>query len=181
VLFGLKLQDNDGNVSMLADLNQHPATTDNCSTNCLSKTLDTAQPWRYGRMQIVNALGSEQSNLPVQLKAEYWNSQQFVPHTSDNCSPVTASRLLVTAGSQPTLTVSGTATSLKNGSSAAFDLLLSPPGIESRYPLQYQLSDYPWLQYDWDPSNTQLLENPQAEAVFGGFRGNNRQIFWREN
>lgn len=186
--FGLTLSDNDGNVSVLAGLNQHPATTnntanDNCAdlSNCLSKTLDVAKPWRYGRLQIVNALGSEQSNLPVQLKAEYWNGQQFVPNTLDKCSPVAPARLLVTAGSNPELTVTGNPTTLSNGSSAAFDLLLSPPGVESRYRLQYQLSDYPWLQFDWDPTNSVPLENPSGEAVFGGFRGNNRQIFWREN
>jgi len=183
VLFGLTLQDNDGQVSLLAGLDQRTNTVGDCVSagNCLSKTLASAQPWRYGRLQIVNALGSEQSNLPVQLKAEYWNGQQFVPHPADNCSPVQPSRLLVTAGAQPALTVSGNNSLLQNGNSAAFDLLLSAPGVESRYPLQYQLSDYPWLQFDWVPDNTQPLENPQGEAVFGGFRGNNRQIFWREN
>lgn len=185
VLFGLQLQDNDGNTSVLAGLDQRANTSGVCggALPCLSKTLGVAKPWRYGRLQIVNALGSEQSNLPVQLKAEYWNGQQFVPHTADNCSPVEPSRLQLTPGSQPVLTVSGAApnTMLTNGSSKAFDLLLSAPGVESRYPLLYQLNDYPWLQYDWDPNNTQLLENPTGEAVFGGFRGNNRQIFWREN
>jgi hypothetical protein len=183
VLFGLTLQDNDGNVSVLSGLDQRVDSTGNCvaAANCLSKTLDQARPWRYGRMQVVNALGSEQSNLPVQLKAEYWSGQQFVLHAADNCSPVAPSRLVLTAGSQPVLTVSGSNKTLNNGSTTAFDLLLSAPGVQSRYPLTYQLNDYPWLQFDWDPNNAQLLENPQGEVVFGGFRGNNRQIFWREN
>lgn len=182
VLFGLQLQDNDGNVSKLAGLDQLTTAAGICSgTACLSKVIHPETKWRYGRLQIVNALGSEQSNLPVQLKAEYWNGQQFVPNTLDNCSPVAPARLLVTTGSNPVLTVTGTPTTLSNGSSAAFDLLLSPPGVESRYPLQYQLSDYPWLQFDWDPTNSEPLENPTGEAIFGGFRGNNRQIFWREN
>lgn len=186
VLFGLQLQDNDGNVSQLAGKDQLTTAAGICSGSaCLSKVIHPETKWRYGRLQIVNALGSEQSNLPVQLKAEYFNGQQFVPNTLDNCSPIAPARLLVTAGTNPVLTVTGNPKNLSNGSSAAFDLLLSAPGIESLdpliYPLQYQLSDYPWLQYDWDPTTSEPLENPKGEAVFGGFRGNNRQIFWREN
>jgi MSHA biogenesis protein MshQ len=183
VLFGMLLDDVDG--TPLADLNQRTDTDDDCeaSNNCLSKTLEVAKPWRYGRLQIVNALGSEQSNLPVQLKAEYFNGQQFVPNILDNCSPVQFARLQATAitPGAPVLAVSGHNSTLQNGNSAAFDLLLSPPGIESSYDLQYQLDAFPWLQFDWDPTNTDPLENPTGEAVFGGFRGNNRQIFWREN
>ncbi|RVU33069.1 hypothetical protein EOE67_18525 [Rheinheimera riviphila] len=186
VLFGLQLKDNDGNRSELAGKDQLTTAAGICSgAACLSKVIHAETKWRYGRMQIVNALGSEQSNLPVQLKAEYFNGQQFVPNTLDNCSPVAPARLLVSAGTNPVLTVSGNPKNLSNGSSAAFDLLLSPPGVERPdpliYPLQYQLSDYPWLQYDWNPGVAPLLENPTGEAVFGGFRGNNRQIFWREN
>jgi len=189
VLFGLTLDDKD-NFSVLVDLNQNVTTTnhtetDDCaaSDNCQSITLDDAKPWRYGRLQIVNALGSEQSNLPVQLKAEYWKDQQFVPNTLDHCSPVQPALLQATAMTPgaPVLMVSGNNGTLQYGNSAAFDLLLSSPGIESSYKLQYQLDAFPWLQYDWVPDNGQLLENPTGEAVFGGFRGNNRQIFWREN
>ncbi|OBP17013.1 hypothetical protein A5320_04900 [Rheinheimera sp. SA_1] len=183
VLFGMLLDDVDG--TPLAGLNQRTDTDDDCeaSNNCQSITLDDAKPWRYGRLQIVNALGSEQSNLPVQLKAEYWKDQQFVPNTLDNCSPVQPALLQATAitPGAPVLTVGGNNSTLQNGNSAAFDLLLSPPGIESSYELRYQLDAFPWLQYDWNPGVAPLLENPTGEAVFGGFRGNNRQIFWREN
>jgi MSHA biogenesis protein MshQ len=185
VLFGLQLQDNDGNVSQLAGKDQLTTAAGICiGAACLSKVIHSETKWRYGRLQIVNALGSEQSNLPVQLKAEYWNGQQFVPNTADSCSPVQRGLLQVTpiTPGAPVLTVSGSSNgTLQNGSSAAFDLLLPAPGIESSYQLQYLLGAFPWLQYDWVPNNGQLSENPTGEAVFGGFRGNNRQIFWREN
>jgi hypothetical protein len=181
---GLKLSDNDDLDAQLQDLDQRVDDNTNCSVagDCASKMLTTSDmDWRYGRLQIVNALGSEQSNLPVQLKAEYWNGSQFVPNTLDSCSAITPSKLFITTGTNPIITASGNTTTLQQGSSAAFDLLLSPPGIESRYSLQYQLSDQPWLQYDWTPGDGVLSEDPQGEAVFGGFRGNNRQIFWQEN
>lgn len=181
---GLKLSDNDDLEAQLQDLDQRVDDNTNCSVavDCASKMLTTSNmDWRYGRLQIVNALGSEQSNLPVQLKAEYWNGSQFAPNSLDSCTAITPSKLIITTGSNPVITASGNSATLNQGSSAAFDLLLSPPGVESRYPLQYQLDDAPWLQYDWEPGDAVVLENPQGEAVFGGFRGNNRQIFWREN
>ena len=181
---GLKLNDNDDLDAQLLGLDQRVNSNTNCSVaaDCDSKMLTTSNmDWRYGRLQIVNALGSEQSNLPVQLKAEYWNGSQFVPNSLDSCTAITPSKLFITTGTNPLITASGNTTNLNQGSSGAFDLLLSPPGRESRYPLLYQLNDQTWLQYDWTPSDGVLLENPQGEAVFGGFRGNNRQIFWREN
>lgn len=181
---GLKLNDNDDLDAQLQGLDQRVDSNTNCSVaaDCASKMLTTSNmDWRYGRLQIVNALGSEQSNLPVQLKAEYWNGSQFVPNSLDSCTAITPAKLLITTGTNPVITASGNAATLNQGSSAAFDLLLSAPGVESRYPLRYQLSDQPWLQYDWTPGDATLLENPQGEAVFGGFRGNNRQIYWREN
>lgn len=181
---GLRLSDNDDLDVQLKDLDQRVDANTNCSVaaDCASKMLTTSDmEWRYGRLQIVNALGSEQSDLPVQLKAEYWNGSQFVPNSLDSCTAITPSKLLITTGTNPVITASGNSATLNQGSSAAFDLLLSAPGVESLYPLQYQLDDAPWLQYDWEPGDAVLLENPQGEAVFGGFRGNNRQIFWREN
>lgn len=181
---GLKLNDNDDLDAKLQALDQRVDSSANCSVagDCDSKMLTTSNmDWRYGRLQIVNALGSEQSNLPVQLKAEYWNGSQFVPNSLDSCTATTPSKLLITTGTNPVITASGNPTKLNQGSSGAFDLMLSPPGVESRYPLLYQLDDQPWLQYDWTPGDGVLLEDPKGEAVFGGFRGNNRQIFWQEN
>jgi len=181
---GVMLNDNDGAVTKLDALDLNTSTTADCvaAANCSAKVLHTSNlDWRYGRLQLMNALGSEQHNLPVQLKAEYFNGSLFVHNGQDSCSPVEAARLIVDSTGRPVITASGNTATLQQGLSNAFDLLLGAPGVESRYPLEYQLSDAPWLQYDWNPDNGPTLENPKAEAVFGSFRGNNRQIFWREN
>jgi len=58
-------------------------------------------------------------------------------------------------------------------------LWLQAPQQRGQGRLQYQLDDHPWLQYDWDGNNN-YSDNPAADFVFGRFRGNPRQISWRE-
>ena len=180
---GMLLSDNDGERTKLNDLDLRVDGATDCESdgNCNAKTLEAAQNWRYGRMVLLSAIGSEQGDLPVQVKAEYFNGSQFVPNVDDSCSPVDPARLT----SAPVLTTTGTVSTLQNGISSPFDLRLKAPVPVStkllRYTLTYKLDDHPWLKYDWNPANTDVLENPTAEAIFGGHRGNNRQIFWREN
>ena len=184
--FGLLLDDQESGATSslratLASLDQQVNTNSNCQTagTCTSKQLGTSQQFRYGRLVILNALGSEKATLPVQLKAEYYDGAQFIANPLDQCSVVNPARLSV--GDTPALAVSGNNTLLQNGISGPFDLLINAPGQETRRTLSYDLSTAPWLQYDWTPGDANLLENPQAEALFGGFRGNNRQIYWTEN
>lgn len=184
---GMQVSDNDDNNTRLNGLDLLVTSANNCITdgNCTAKalaapSLSAPRNWRYGRMVLLSVIGSEQSDLPVQVKAEYFNGSQFVPNIDDSCSPVDPTRL--TAG---TLSKTGTVGLLQNGISGPFDLRLQAPVPVStkllRYTLSYDLDSHPWLKYDWNPANTAVLENPTAEAVFGGHRGNNRQIFWREN
>lgn len=184
--FGMLLDDQESGAAAalranLASLDQQVNTNTNCQTagTCTSKQLGTSMQFRYGRLVILNALGSEKATLPVQIKTEYYDGAQFVANALDQCSQVNPTRL--TVGGTPVLTVTGNNTLLQNGISGPFDLLLSAPGQETRRTLGYDLTTAPWLQYDWTPGDANLLENPQAEALFGGFRGNNRQIYWTEN
>ena len=177
-------QENSANSAVRANLSamdQQVSTSGNCqsASTCNSKQLGSAQQLRYGRLVILNALGSEKAPLPVQVKTEYYDGAQFVQNSLDQCTAVNPARLSV-AGN-PALQVTGNNTLLKNGISGPFDLLIAAPDQETRRTLSYDLSTAPWLQYDWTPSDAVLRENPQAEALFGGFRGNNRQIYWTEN
>ena len=42
----------------------------------------------FGRLKLGNAFGSEQLNLPVPLRAEYWNGAMFVTNTLDSCTTI---------------------------------------------------------------------------------------------
>lgn len=180
--FGVLLQPNDppGSGSgdpLLSSVSLNPNTAGACS-NCTAWALGSAQSLRYGRLRVLEAFGSEMAPLPVQLLAEYYNGSQFVTNTLDSCSVVQPSRL--TASGTPSVTVSGSNGTLQQGISGPLDLLLSAPEQTGVWPLEYDLTTAPWLQYDWQPGQGALLENPKAQAVFGIYRGQNRQIFWRE-
>jgi MSHA biogenesis protein MshQ len=184
--FGMQVDDQESAASTavrsyLSGLDQQVTTSTDCQLlgSCTSKQMGAAQQFRYGRLVVLNALGSEKAALPVQIKTEYYDGAQFVQNTLDQCTDVNPTRLTV-AGS-PALAVSGNNTLLQNGISGPFDLLIAAPDQETRRTLTYDISTAPWLQYDWTPGDANLLENPQAEALFGGFRGNNRQIYWTEN
>lgn len=181
-LIGVTLSANDvaGSGSaepVLTGLTMDPATNGAC-TSCTAWQLGSTQQFRYGRMRILEVFGSELSGLPVQLLAEYYNGSQFVSHSLDNCSAVVPSRL--TATGAVALSVSGQSGVLQTGISGATSLMLSAPQQPGLWQLTYDLASAPWLQYDWQPGQGALLENPTAQAAFGVFRGQNRQIYWRE-
>lgn len=179
---GVMLQANDppgaGSAEpVLEGLNLNPDVAGSCAL-CTAWKLGSPQQFRYGRVRVLEAFGSELAALPVQLLAEYYNGQQFVSNSLDVCTSVTPSAL--TASGSPTVSVSGQSGTLQAGISGAMSLMLSAPQQPGIWTLQYDLSTAPWLQYDWQPGQGALLENPTAQAVFGIYRGQNRQIYWRE-
>jgi MSHA biogenesis protein MshQ len=47
------------------------------------------------------------------------------------------------------------------------------------------ISDYPWLQFDWNTFGKQAITSadkilPLQRLSFGQFKGNDRVIYWRE-
>ena len=67
---------------------------------------------------------------------------------------------------------------VQNGRFPAQSLTLAPPGVPGVWQVEYMAE--PWLQYHWRGASANYQQNPQAEIMFGRFRGNPRQIFWRE-
>jgi MSHA biogenesis protein MshQ len=129
---------------------------------------------RYGRLLLENSFGPEFDELPVRLQAQYWDGNRFATNTLDNCSPISASRLQLTPA---TLSPQATASALTAGQSRNRDLYLPAPGVPGVIAAEYLVPA--WLQYDW-LNNGNFTDNPRAEFIFGRFRGNPRQIFWRE-
>lgn len=147
-----------------------------CTTNCNAIQLGNSLDIRYGRMVLENAFGSEFDQLPLTLRAEYWDGQRFITNNADNCSlstPVSINRL---AGSISPV-ISGETLPLTAGVSRPLSLLLNAPGVEGS--ATYEYLSPPWLSFDWTQTG---MDNqyPQAEVVFGRYRGNPRLIFWRE-
>lgn len=146
---------------------------------------------RYGRLVLENAFGSEFDDLPLTLRAEYWDGQRFITNSADNCSlsaPVSLNRL---AGSV-TPAISGEALPLNTGVSRPLSLLLNAPAVVGSATYEYIAP--PWLSYNWDrpavwsddcaasdsATWSAKTPNPWACMIFGRYRGNPRLIFWRE-
>lgn len=153
---------------------------------------DSAADFRFGRLVLENAYGPENELLPITVKAEYWNGAAFVTNPQDNCSPLNDSRIVspiifdpedsgsttITADSNPLWPNVNQGSSVINGASQLW-LNAPDPVLRGTGNVEYQLNDHPWLQYDWNADGG-FDENPTAEFMFGRFRGNPRQIYWRE-
>lgn len=66
---------------------------------------DSGNAFRYGRLKLGNAFGSETLDLPIPLEAQYWNGTFFVTNGSDNCTSLNAGNIALgnyTKGLTPT-------------------------------------------------------------------------------
>ncbi|MCS4308892.1 putative acyltransferase (DUF342 family) [Rheinheimera pacifica] len=165
--------------------------------NTVAGSTSSNADFRYGRMVLDNAYGPENESLPLVLRAEYWNGARFITNPNDNCSVLSASAVVRPGSSDPNLQLrdesantvlmsinsQASASILQQGRSMSLNgvptLLLPAPQPQQRGRGDMEYRTDPWLQYDWD-ANGEFNNNPTAEFMFGRFRGNPRQIFWRE-
>ena len=152
---------------------------------------------RYGRVSLLNANGSELSDLAITMLTEYYNAGSFITNTADTCSvatvtitdPLTSDSLTPSntciwdtnhlSGSLYCPTTAPTGESYLEGNllaSGSFNLYLKAPGVTG--PLNVNASVASWLQYNWTGSGN---TNPSALATFGLYKGNTKQIFFKEN
>ncbi len=151
---------------------------------------DAGSQFRYGRLKLGNAFGSELLALPVPLQAQWWNGTAFVTNTADNGTTIPSAN--VTLGNyqgqlqagETSVSISG---SLAGGRS---NLTLSKPaGGDGKYTGSVDLSvdlsaagaNLPWLRGNW--AGGSYDQNPTARAAFGmyGNSGGNGLIYQREN
>ena len=164
--------------------------------NCTAKRLGTTDI-RYGRMVLDNAYGPENENLPLVARAEYWNGSAFVTNPQDNCTALSAPAVVRPDSTNPalelkkeapysggaTMTVSAlaSAATVQQGSSVISGIsALLLPAPQQRGSGNMELQAAPWLRYNWRSGGSNYDQNPQAEFIFGRYRGNPRQIYWRE-
>ncbi|GAB58314.1 LamG domain-containing protein [Rheinheimera nanhaiensis] len=131
---------------------------------------------RFGRLLLQNGAGPEEEPLPLVLRSEYWDGSRFIVNQQDSCSVLTAGQL--SSLTSPALSFAGAGAPLQQGVLPAGALWAQPSLVPGVWRIEYQAS--PWLQYNWSGTAAGFDENPQAELMFGRFRGNPRQISWRE-
>ncbi len=203
---GTTVTDSDAVVLINRDMDQGntTCTADTAGTsdgNCTATTLATTK-FRYGRIRMVNAYGSERLNLPVPLKLEYYAgsgaAQGWQANTLDTCTPVVASNFsfgfpvdvknklaacntaLTVTGPAPNYALSLSAPGSAHAGWANVTLNLSAAALGASTQCTAVggagLADVPanlsWLQY---PVGT----NPSARTTFGIYKS--PILYRREN
>jgi|GEM_PF-3470480 len=155
-----------------------------------------ATPIRYGRLAMDNIFGSELTTLTMPMYTEYFDGSNYLLNGEDFCTQVLAADLAQDnpEGLVSTISVINSPPSLSTGG-GILNVELTAPGAGNTGPITLtpDLGDLllpnhtippdpvapSWLQHDWD-ADAAGLENPSATATFGIFKGNSRQIYYRQ-
>jgi MSHA biogenesis protein MshQ len=148
---------------------------------------------RFGRLVVDDAYGPQTRDLPVPVRAEYYDGGDFIDNADDYCTTIAP----LTAGSldnwQGNLVEGETDLSDSSGLllAGSGEIVLSAPGAGTDgdtndgsvdLTLDLTITDIPqeWLLNDQD-SDGLYEENPFGTASFGMYRGDDRFIYWRES
>lgn len=159
---------------------------------------DAGNAFRYGRLWIPNAHGSELLALPVGMETQYWNGTGFVTHSADNCTQIAAANLVL-SNYQKNLQAGETGISISGRFTAGKSnlTLAKPSGGDGLYNGSLDLcvdldagaggdtacqaatpAGKSYLQGRWSGSNYD--KDPKARATFGLYRRANEFIYFRE-
>lgn len=145
---------------------------------------------RYGRLQLLNAYGSELLALPMTLRTQYWNGSAWVVNTDDSCTampaPTAGNGLTfypeVAAGAMGNHLSAGETTASVNASGKMLGgnagLRFSAPGTGNSgfVDVAIPLAARPWLRFPWAGAGD---ADPSGRATFGIYKS--RLIYSREN
>lgn len=197
LLFGLYMQDNDGERTLIASPDFNEGVVGDCSgSNCNARLIDaTSMKAYFGRLLAGTGAGLAAAPLAIPLQMQYYEAGDWLLNEEDQCT------LLSLAGAgasfiNPSHTFDAATQDLNLGASRKIRLGLgsTPPGgisavakdgeilfnfaepkVSVRIPYKVDLSKQPaqplWLS---DPVSL------QGEAIFGSSRGNDRIIYRRE-
>ncbi|MFA9462302.1 DUF6701 domain-containing protein [Thiohalorhabdus methylotrophus] len=153
---------------------------------------------RYGRLYIQNAHGPETENLEVPVLAQYFTGTHFERNVQDGCTPlsrsgqsgtgrirlsdgggwVNADQAVGLRGGSGGQT-EGTAVTGIDGGNGILTLLAPGAGSTGYAEVRVELGAHPWLRGDWDNDGSHS-DDPEARAVFGRYRGDDRILYWQE-
>lgn len=126
---------------------------------------NSGNTFRYGRLKLSNAHGSELLRLPVPSETQYWNGSFFVTNTADHCTTISANKIDLVPGTCTSVIanpvfLSGRGNLRLAASNAKCSAVLTinlPPDNKS------------YLQGNWSGSNYD--QNPTSKVTFGLFKG----------
>ncbi|TNI49266.1 DUF6701 domain-containing protein [Aeromonas veronii] len=198
--FGLKVDDKDGDNTLLANPNMNTAVAGTCSGSGCNAVLLGTQKLLYGRLQVGTAAGLASAPLAIPLQMQYYEAGNWLQNKEDKCTQLSLANQGFTflnpshtfdAATRELNLGAGRKIKLGLGSSApGGDAALAKdgeilfhfakPDISVRIPYKVDLAKQPsqplWLS---DPTSAND-GNLQGEAIFGSSRGNDRIIYRRE-
>jgi hypothetical protein len=144
---------------------------------------DAGAEFRYGRLRLANANGSQLVALPVPMETQYWiGAAGFVTNAADHCTSVATASIALgsyagnLAAGETTLGGGGTFT----GGRRTLSLSAPGSGNDGSVTLTANLgATQPYLQGNW--TGALFDDDPTARATFGIFRGAGEVIYMREN
>jgi MSHA biogenesis protein MshQ len=171
-----EIPDFDSDISLaVIDITDQESVTYNTAFN-LNPTFINL---RFGRVRMINAHGSELSDLTMPMQVEYLDSPGlYTINSDDDCTTI------ATVGISDNLSTPGSSTvTVTNTTAVGGDLgvLLTAPGaditgyIDVTPDLTASLDS--WLKYDWTVGAGAFTENPTARATFGIYTGNDVNIY----
>lgn len=200
--FGIKVDDQDGGSTLLANPNMNVGVAGDCSKSgpgCNAVLLGT-QKLLYGRLLAGTEPGVASAPLAIPLKMQYYEAGNWQPNKEDQCTRLSlaadgirflnpghsfdaATRdLNLGAGRKIKLGLGSSAPGGDAAQATDGEILFhfAKPDISVRIPYKVDLAKQPssplWLS---DPASAND-GNLQGEAIFGSSRGNDRIIYRRE-
>ncbi len=145
---------------------------------------------RWGRIALANAYGSELMPLSVPLYTEYYDGRNFIKNLADNSTVINLATQLslnngstTKAGNQAITigTTGSTTATLTNSPFSGGDagLAFSTANAYGYFDLSLLNTIDSWLLFDWN-ANGLHDDLPTARVNFGLYKGNNKQIYFRE-
>jgi len=191
---GLSLEDDD--LVRLADAELDLDLEGNDSIN--DHALLGISDFYYSRLSLASAHGPETQDLPSKLYVESWQGNSFQRNSLDSCTALRRSDVSyvqtgpLSSGNNRTVPIgSGESkgeyldwgrNNIKFLSGDAGQYFTAPgSGNRGVIEVDIDLQNYPWLQFDWNKDgvhNDRTL--PRASFQFGGVRGHDSVVYWRE-
>ncbi len=160
---------------------------------------DAGNRFRYGRLVLGNAYGSDLLDLAIPMETQYWNGFGFVTNGADHCTTIAAPGIRLAAyapaGFSGNVGVAHVSLGGRfSGGSANLKLLKPAPPAQGSLTLCVDLDSgaagdtacqatapqgLTFLQGRWSGSNYD--KDPSARASFGRYKGSGRLIYQREN
>ena len=158
--------------------------------------------FRYGRLRLQNANGSQLITMPIPIQTQYWNGSGFVTNTLDNCTTVALANIAI-GNPQLGLTAAMVSPPIVGGAFIAGigSLRLRAPGSANRGSVDVSVnltagaagasctagmpastgSNLSHLQGLWCTPPGTYVKDPTARATFGVYRNADKFIYQREN